>query len=45
MRREAAALVLVEVDGNHEAATDFEARRIWICAKVFLESLSEACRK
>jgi glycolate oxidase len=28
MRREAAALVLVEVDGNHELATDFEARHI-----------------
>lgn len=28
INRHAAALVLVEVDGNHEASTDFEARRI-----------------
>ncbi|SPD76053.1 Glycolate oxidase subunit GlcD [uncultured Desulfobacterium sp.] len=28
MRREAAALILVEIDGNHEAAIDSEARRI-----------------
>jgi len=35
IRRDAEALVLVEVDGNHEIATDYEARRIMDLSKGF----------